>query len=227
MEGNGRMEHILIVDDERKIRDIIGKYARFEGYTVTEAEDGYQAVRLCGQNTYDIVIMDVMMPGMDGFLACQEIRRCRQIPVIMLSARGEEYDRIRGLELGADDYVAKPFSPKELMLRIRAVLNRTKGYQEDEFYKKEGLLVNLKSHEVFVDGKKVEMTPKEYGLLFYLVRNRGVALTRERLMAEVWGYENCQDDRTLDTHIKLLRNNLGEYRKYLVTLRGVGYRFEV
>ncbi len=220
------MEHILIVDDEKGIRDIIGKYARYEGYKITEAEDGEEAVRLCRQNHYDIVILDVMMPGLDGFGACQEIRKYRQFPVIMLSARGEEYDRIRGLELGADDYVAKPFSPKELMLRIRAVLNRTKGYQEGDFYKKEGLLVNFKSHEVFVDGRKVEMTPKEYGLLFFLVRNRGAAVTRERLMTEVWGYENCQDDRTLDTHMKLLRSNLGEYRKYLVTLRGVGYRFE-
>ncbi len=220
------MEHILIVDDEKGIRDIIGKYARFEGYKITEAKDGEEAVRLCSLNHYDIVILDVMMPGLDGFYTCQKIRKYRQLPVIMLSARGEAYDRIRGLELGADDYVTKPFSPKELMLRVRAVLNRTKGYQEGELYQREGLLVNFKSHEVFVDGRKPEMTPKEYGLLFYLVRNRGAVVTRERLMAEVWGYENCQDDRTLDTHVKLLRGNLGEYRKYLVTVRGVGYRFE-
>ncbi len=181
---------------------------------------------MCSLNHYDIVILDVMMPGLDGFYTCQKIRKYRQLPVIMLSARGEAYDRIRGLELGADDYVTKPFSPKELMLRVRAVLNRTKGYQEGELYQREGLLVNFKSHEVFVDGRKPEMTPKEYGLLFYLVRNRGAVVTRERLMAEVWGYENCQDDRTLDTHVKLLRGNLGEYRKYLVTVRGVGYRFE-
>lgn len=220
------MEHILIVDDEKGIRDIIGKYARFEGYKITEAKDGEEAVRLCSLNHYDIVILDVMMPGLDGFYTCQKIRKYRQLPVIMLSARGEAYDRIRGLELGADDYVTKPFSPKELMLRVRAVLNRTKGYQEGELYQREGLLVNFKSHEVFVDGRKPEMTPKEYGLLFYLVRNRGAVVTRERLMAEVWGYENCQDDRTLDTHVKLLRGNLGEYRKYLVTVRGVGYRSE-
>ena len=220
------MEHILIVDDEKGIRDIIGKYARFEGYKITEAKDGEEAVRLCSLNHYDIVILDVMMPGLDGFYTCQKIRKYRQLPVIMLSARGEAYDRIRGLELGADDYVTKPFSPKELMLRVRAVLNRTKGYQEGELYQREGLLVNFKTHEVFVDGRKPEMTPKEYGLLFYLVRNRGAVVTRERLMAEVWGYENCQDDRTLDTHVKLLRGNLGEYRKYLVTVRGVGYRFE-
>lgn len=220
------MEHILIVDDEKGIRDIIRKYARFEGYKITEAKDGEEAVKLCSLNHYDIVILDVMMPGLDGFYTCQKIRKYKQLPVIMLSARGEAYDRIHGLELGADDYVTKPFSPKELMLRVRAVLNRTKGYQEGELYQREGLLVNFKSHEVFVDGRKPEMTPKEYGLLFYLVRNRGAVVTRERLMAEVWGYENCQDDRTLDTHVKLLRGNLGEYRKYLVTVRGVGYRFE-
>lgn len=220
------MANILVCDDDQQIVEAIDIYLTGEGFHVIKAYDGAEALKLLDSNQVDLLILDVMMPGLDGFYTCQKIRKYRQLPVIMLSARGEAYDRIRGLELGADDYVTKPFSPKELMLRVRAVLNRTKGYQEGELYQREGLLVNFKSHEVFVDGRKPEMTPKEYGLLFYLVRNRGAVVTRERLMAEVWGYENCQDDRTLDTHVKLLRGNLGEYRKYLVTVRGVGYRFE-
>lgn len=220
------MEHILIVDDEEKIREIISKYAMHEGYRVTEAADGNEAVRLCMEHEYDLIIMDIMMPGLDGFEACSRIREKKEIPVIMLSARGEEYDRIRGFELGADDYVVKPFSPRELMLRIRAVTGRGKERRAMEVFTKEGLMVNFTSHEVYVDGVKAEMTPKEYGLLFYLVKNRGAAVSRGRLMSEVWGYDACQDDRTLDTHIKLLRAGLGEYRKFLVTVRGVGYRFE-
>lgn len=225
------MSHILIVDDEEKIREIIKKYAQFEGYEITEAADGKEAVALCMEHDYDVIVMDVMMPEIDGFAACEAIRREKEIPVIMLSARGEEYDRIHGFELGVDDYVVKPFSPKELMLRIKVVLNRNRSAREKEsvekeIFEKEGLCVNFTSREVFVDGRKAEMTPKEYELLFYLVRNRGIALTREKLISEVWGYDYCGDDRTLDTHIKLLRSNLGEYRSFVVTLRGVGYRFE-
>lgn len=220
------MEQILVVDDEDKIREIIKKYAQFEGYAITEASDGREAVRLCMEHDYDLIVMDVMMPKLDGFSACEEIKRHKQIPVIMLSARGEEYDRIHGFEAGVDDYVIKPFSPRELMMRMKVVMNRNKPLQKQEQYHREGLVINFTSREVMVDGEKAELTPKEYELLFYLVRNRGIALTREKLMSEVWGYDYYGDDRTLDTHVKLLRSSLGEYRKFIVTLRGVGYRFE-
>jgi len=227
------MSHILVVDDEEKIRAIIRKYAEFEGYTITEAADGMEAVNLCRKNNYDLIIMDVMMPELDGFSACKEIRGIKDIPVIMLSARGEEYDKIHGFDLGIDDYVVKPFSPRELMMRVKVVIGRhTAKNQENrkekqhDIFEKEGLFVDFTGRLVQVDGKKVDMTPKEYDLLFYMLRNKGIALTREKLITEVWGYDYFGDDRTLDTHIKLLRSSLGEYRKFLVTLRGVGYRFE-
>lgn len=220
------MAHILVVDDEERIREIIRKYAQYEGYKVTESPNGEEAVELCREKEYDLVVMDVMMPGLDGFLACKEIRKYRDIPVIMLSARGEEYDRIHGFEVGVDDYVVKPFSPRELMLRIKAVLSRKQTGKIKEGFQKEGFVINFSSREVLIDGRKVDMTNKEYELLCYLVKNRGIALTREKLLSEVWGYQYGGDDRTLDTHIKLLRSSLGEYRGLLVTLRGVGYRFE-
>lgn len=223
------MEKILVVDDEEKIRQIIRKYGEFEGYEIYEAKNGMEAVMLCRENDYDVIIMDVMMPELDGFSACREIKKTKDIPVIMLSARGEEYDRIHGFEIGIDDYVVKPFSPKELMMRVKVVINRNSGKtkeQEHEVFEREGLKVDFTERTVSVDGERVSMSPKEYDLLFYLVKNRNIALERERLITEVWGYDYYGDDRTLDTHIKLLRSSLGEYRKYLVTLRGVGYRFE-
>ena len=227
------MSHILVVDDEEKIRAIIRKYAEFEGYTITEAEDGIEAVNLCKEHEYDLIILDVMMPELDGFSACREIRKLKDIPVIMLSARGEEYDKIHGFDLGIDDYVVKPFSPRELMMRVKVVISRHTPKEKEEIqgkrhdiYEKEGLYVDFTGRLVTVDGKKAAMTPKEYDLLFYLLKNKGIALTREKLITEVWGYDYFGDDRTLDTHIKLLRSSLGEYRKFLVTLRGVGYRFE-
>lgn len=227
------MSHILVVDDEEKIRAIIRKYAEFEGYTITEAEDGIEAVNLCREHEYDLIILDVMMPELDGFSACKEIRRFKDIPVIMLSARGEEYDKIHGFDLGIDDYVVKPFSPRELMMRVKVVISRHAPKEKDEvqekrhdIYEKEGLYVDFTGRLVMVNGKKAAMTPKEYDLLFYMLKNKGIALTREKLITEVWGYDYFGDDRTLDTHIKLLRSSLGEYRKFLVTLRGVGYRFE-
>lgn len=224
------MSRLLVVDDEEKIRVIIRKYAEFEGYEIDEAEDGMQAVLKVRSSDYDLIIMDVMMPELDGFSACSEIRRVKQIPIIMLSARGEEYDKIHGFELGIDDYVVKPFSPRELMMRVKAVLARggaAAGQEaERDVYRIEGLVVDFTARMVTIDGGQVNMTPKEYDLLFYMVKNRGIALTREKLITEVWGYDYYGDDRTLDTHIKLLRSSLGEYRKYLVTLRGVGYRFE-
>ena len=223
------MYKLLIVDDEDKIRELIKKYAEFEGYETDEASDGMQAVEKCKKEDYDLIIMDIMMPFLDGFSASKEIRKRKNTPVIMLSARGEEYDRIHGFEVGADDYVVKPFSPKELMMRVAAVIGRTKKNADTagkEVVTLDGLTVDFTARLVFVDGKKAEMTPKEYDLLFYLVRNRGIALTRERLITEVWGYDFYGDDRTLDTHIKLLRKSLGNYSHFIATLRGVGYRFE-
>ena len=222
------MEKILIVDDEQKIREMIKKYAEFEGYKTDEANDGMEAVLKVRKTNYDVIIMDIMMPDLDGFSAVKEIRKTKNIPVIMLSARGEEYDRIHGFEVGADDYVVKPFSPKELMMRVAALIKRSKsgGGEAHETAKFEGLTVDFTGRLVYVDGAQVDMTPKEYDLLFYFVRNNGIALTRERLITEVWGYDFFGDDRTLDSHIKLLRKSLGDYAKFIVTLRGVGYRFD-
>ena len=220
---------ILIVDDEPAIRLLVKKYADFEGYETDEAADGMEAVIKCRQTDYDIVIMDVMMPELDGFSAVKRIRQTSDVPVIMLSARGEEYDKIHGFETGVDDYVTKPFSGKELMMRIHAILSRsarTAAEPEREIYQKDGLVVDFTAHTVTIDGAKVDMTPKEYELLFYFIRNKGIALRRETILTAVWGYEFYGDDRTLDTHIKLLRKSLGDYRDLIVTLRGVGYRFE-
>ncbi len=222
------MYRILTVDDEEMIRKLIRKYAEFEGHTVTEAADGMEAVRLCRENDYDIIIMDIMMPELDGFSACREIRRTKNTPIIMLSARGEEYDKINGFELGIDDYVVKPFSPKELMLRIDAVLKRSRSASApaNEIVEIGGLKADITARIVYVDGERVDMSPKEYDLFFYMLKNRNIALSRERLITEVWGYDFYGDDRTLDTHIKLLRKSLGDYARLIVTLRGVGYRFE-
>lgn len=221
------MEKILVVDDEENIRNIIKKYTVFEGYDVYEAEDGIEAVNLCRQNNYDIIIMDIMMPELDGFSACREIKKEKDIPVIMLSARGEEFDRIHGFETGTDDYVVKPFSPKELMMRVAAVLKRSKNSQKElNIFESDGIKVDFSGRIVYIDGERVDMSPKEYELFFYLVKNRNIALSRERLITEVWGYDFYGDDRTLDTHIKILRKTLGKYSGKIVTLRGVGYRFE-
>lgn len=223
------MYRILVVDDEEKIRGIIRKYGEFEGYDITEAENGMVAFELCQKQDFDVIIMDVMMPELDGFSACREISKIKKIPTIMLSARGEEYDKLHGFELGIDDYVVKPFSPRELMMRVKVVASRNRKQEEEvlrDVYVQDGLEVDFTGRFVKVDGKKLDMTPKEYDLLFYMVRNRNIALTREQLITEVWGYDYYGDDRTLDTHIKLLRSSLGEYRKCIITLRGVGYRFE-
>ncbi|GAA6513501.1 response regulator transcription factor [Phocea massiliensis] len=223
------MYQILVVDDEERIRTLIQKYAQFEGHTVFEASNGLEAVELCRKKAFDLIIMDIMMPELDGFSAVKEIRKTASTPVIMLSARGEEYDKIHGFELGVDDYVVKPFSPKELMMRVDAIMKRSgRGGDQDrhEVYKTGGLLVDFTARKVLIDGENVEMSPKEYDLIFYLVKNRGIALTREKLICEVWGYDFYGDARTLDTHIKLLRKSLGNYSDRIVTLRGVGYRFE-
>lgn len=225
------MYNILIADDEEMIRRLVAKYAAFEGHRVSEAADGMQAVEMCRQNRYDILICDIMMPELDGFSACREIRKFSDIPIIMLSARGEEYDKINGFSLGIDDYVVKPFSPKELMMRVEAVMNRygrrsPQESGEHEIFELGGLRADITARVVTVDGERIDMSPKEYDLFFYFIKNRNVALSREKLICEVWGYDYYGDDRTLDTHIKLLRRSLGDYSKHIVTLRGVGYRFD-
>lgn len=228
------MYHILVVDDEARIRSLIKKYAEFKGHTVTEAADGMEAVHLCRTEKFDIVIMDIMMPELDGFSACREIRKISQVPIIMLSARGEEYDKINGFELGIDDYVVKPFSPNELMLRVDAVMKRVNRASPDNAKRENvvisldngGLRADVTARLVFIDGERVDMSPKEYDLFFYMLENRNIALSREKLISDVWGYDFFGDVRTLDTHIKLLRKSLGRYADLIVTLRGVGYRFE-
>ena len=218
---------LLVVDDEARIRELIKKYATFEQYDVTEAENGMQAVELCRQQDFDLITMDVMMPDLDGFSACREIRKTSAVPILMLSARGEEYDKLHGFELGIDDYVVKPFSPKELMMRVGAILKRSGAKSESrEVVDIGNLRVDFTARRVTLEGKPLDLSPKEYDLLFYLVRNRGIALTREKLLSEIWGYDFFGDDRTLDTHIKLLRRQLGPYADRITTLRGVGYRFE-
>ena len=232
------MAAILIVDDEEKIRSLVRKYAEYEGYIVFEARDGIEAVNICTTEDFDLIIMDVMMPNMDGFQASKQIRAVKDVPIIMLSARGEEYDRIHGFEVGVDDYVVKPFSPKELMMRVKVVLSRyqkadAKKKQEEansgarhEVFTKDGLQVDFTSRLVFVDGEQKELTFKEYELLVYFIQNRNIALSREQILTKIWGFDYYGDDRTLDTHIKLLRNQLGPYRNCIVTIRGVGYRFD-
>ena len=217
---------VLIVDDEEMIRAVIREYVEFEGGIAEEAQDGMEAVKMCRENEYDVIIMDVMMPRLDGFSAVKEIRKFKNTPVIMLSARGEEYDKLFGFEIGSDDYVTKPFSPKELMARVHAVVKRSGAGEVHDYFEFEGLKVDIKGHSVLVNGVRAELTPKEYDLLFYFVENRGVALSRERLLNKVWGYDFYGDDRTVDTHVKMLRGNLKEYRKFIVTLRGFGYKFE-
>lgn len=223
------MTKLLIVDDEQGIRQLIAKYAAFAGYEVAEAANGMEAVEYCREkDDIDLIIMDIMMPELDGFSACREIRKLRDVPVLMLSARGEEYDRINGFEAGGDDYVVKPFSARELMLRIEAILRRTasKTAEQESVWEFGGLTIDTAARLVYVDGVRRNLSPKEYDLLYYLAKNRGRALSRESIITEVWGYDYYGDDRTLDTHIKLLRKSLGKYAGCVVTLRGLGYRFD-
>lgn len=226
------MHKLLIVDDEEMIRKLIRKYAEFDGHEVIEACDGMDAVTKFRHNDFDLIVMDIMMPELDGFSACREIRKTSNVPIIMLSARGEEYDKINGFEIGIDDYVVKPFSPKELLLRINAILKRTATEKAVE-KKNEivsmadgGLVADITARIVYVDGNRVDMSPKEYELFFYMLRNKNIALSRDKLLQDVWGYDFFGDDRTLDTHIKILRKSLGPYSDFIVTIRGMGYRFE-
>lgn len=220
---------ILVVDDEVNIRNVIKEYAKFEGYEVEEAGNGMQAVEICKEKDFDIIIMDVMMPKLDGFSAIKEIRKNKNIPVLMLSARGEEYDKLFGFEIGIDDYVVKPFSPKEVMARVAAITSRVKNNsktKKEDKYVFEGLEIDMLGRVVVVDGEKKELTPKEYDLLVYLIKNKNIALSREKLLNEVWGYDFFGEDRTVDTHVKMLRNSIGKYRDKITTIRGMGYKFE-
>ncbi len=224
------MYRVLVVDDENNIRELIKKYASFEGFEVGEAINGLDAINKVKNNEYDIVIMDVMMPELDGFSAVKEIRKTKDIPIIMLSARGEEYDRLHGFDLGIDDYVVKPFSPKELMMRVSAVLSRyhhpVSENIDQNVFSYDDFKIDYLSRIVTINSERIELTPKEYELLIYLIKNENVAVTREQLLSKIWGYDFFGDDRTLDTHMKLLRKKLGDYGQYIVTIRGVGYRFE-
>lgn len=215
---------ILVVDDEKLIRDVIKEYCNYEGYDVYEAENGLDAIELVKEKDFDVIILDIMMPKLDGYRTCKEIQSIKKIPTIMLSARTEEYDKLYGFELGIDDYVTKPFSPKELMARIKAVSNRK---TQSDKYSFGTLEIDNVAHTVSIDNKKINLTPKEYDLLLYLVQNKNIALSREQLLSKVWGYDFFGDDRTIDTHIKTLRNQLGDNKLHIVTVRGMGYKFEV
>lgn len=221
---------ILIVDDEEKIRHVIREYAEFSNYEVDEAKDGMEAIKKCKEENFDLIVMDIMMPKLDGFSTIKEIRKISNVPVIMLSARSEEYDKLFGFEIGIDDYVTKPFSPKELMARINAVISRAcKNNNKEKICNKyvfEGLTVDMLGRTVLVDGVRKELTPKEFDLLKYFIQNKNIALSRENILNKVWGYDFFGEDRTVDTHVKMLRNNLDKYRDKIVTIRGMGYKFE-
>lgn len=219
---------ILIADDEPEMVMVLEALLKREHYSVDAVYNGQDALDYGLEGNYACIVLDIMMPKLDGFSACKEIKKIQDVPIIMLSARGEEYDKLFGFELGIDDYIVKPFSPKELMARVNVILARrnASAHNKSDVLKFNGLEINIAARTVTVDGKRVELTPKEYELLFYLIENRNIALSRDKLLSDIWGYDFFGDDRTIDTHIKNLRNNLGPYRDYIVTLRGVGYKFE-
>ena len=221
------MTKILIVDDEAKIREVIKEYIEFSGYESDEAEDGKEAVEKCRDNNYDLIIMDIMMPKVDGITAIKEIKKFSDTPILVLSARTEEYDRLFGFEVGADDYVAKPFSPSEVVARIKAILSRINKQDKRDRFTYENLVIDFTGRTVSVNGERKSLTPKEYDLLFYLCKRSCIAITITELLENIWGDNFCGDERTVDTHIKMLRNNLGEYRNLVSTVRGIGYRFDI
>lgn len=220
------MFKILVVDDEKSIREVIRTYAEFEGHEVVEAVDGLDAIDKVKEEDFDVIVMDIMMPRLDGFSSYKEIKKIKNIPVLMLSARSEEYDKLFGFEIGIDDYVTKPFSPKELMARLNVIVNRNSKVEENKTMEFEGLKIDLDGRVVFVDDEMIDLTPKEYDLLVYMVKNKNIALSRDKLLNQVWGYDFYGEDRTVDTHIKMLRNSIKEYRKFIITVRGVGYKFD-
>ncbi len=216
---------ILICDDEELIRDVIKEYLLMEHFDVLEASNGIEAIEQVKNNDIDLIVMDIMMPKMDGYQAIREIKKLKDIPFIMLSARGEEFDKLYGFDLGVDDYVTKPFSPKELVARIKAVTKRLQN--EAAIFKYKTLVLDDLAHEVRIDNEKIELTPKEYDLLKYFMQNKNIALSRDTILTNIWGYDFFGDERTVDTHVKTLRNNLGKYRDLITTVRGMGYKFEI
>ncbi|MDY4237312.1 MAG: response regulator transcription factor [Bacilli bacterium] len=218
------MQKILIVDDEENIRKVIREYLEFEGFLCFEASNGEEAIKMCKENSYDLIVLDIMMPKIDGFTVAKEIRKKQSVPIIMLSARSEEYDKLYGFDVGIDDYVTKPFSPKELVARIKANLKRNTIMNEEISYL--GLKIDTLGHNVYVDNKKINLTNKEYELLLYLIKNKNIVLTREQILNNVWNMDYLGEERTIDTHIKTLRSLLGKYKTLIVTVRGVGYKFE-
>lgn len=214
---------VLVVDDEKLIRDVIKEYLMLEQIDVEEAANGIEALEKVKNDKFDIVIMDIMMPKMDGYTACREIKKISDVPFIMLSARGEEYDKLIGFDLGIDDYVTKPFSPKELVARIKAITKRKEN--DNKIIVIEGIKLDDVAHDVYVDDKKINLTPKEYDLLKFFIDNKNIALSRENLLSNIWGYDFYGDDRTIDTHVKTLRKHLGKYKDLIVTVRGMGYKF--
>ena len=224
------MPRMLIADDEKDISTLIKRYAEREGFETVIVGDGSEAVEICRKEDFDIIIMDVMMPDTDGFTACRKIREFKDIPVLMLSARGTEYDKLFGFEVGVDDYVTKPFSSKELMARVNVIVRRHKAVSQpsknNDIITLNGIVLDTLGHTLKIDGENTELTSKEYGILLYLMKNKGIVLTRDQILNEVWGYDYFGDDRTVDWQIKLLRNKLGKYREYIHTIRGVGYKFE-
>lgn len=217
--------NILIVDDEELIRDVIKEYSTNEGYNVYEASDGFEALDIIKKEKIDVIVLDIMMPKLDGFSAYKEIKNIKNIPTIILSARTEEYDKLLGFELGVDDYLTKPFSPKELIARIKAITKRSSGKTDKFIYN--DLVVDFMGYTIYIEGKEVKVTPKEFEILIYMIKNKNVAISRESLLSNIWGYDYFGDDRTIDTHVKMLRNNLGKYRDLIQTVRGVGYKFEI
>ena len=222
------MYNVLIVDDEAGIRDIIKEYLEFEEFGFDEAGDGLEAIEKLRKTTFDAVVLDIMMPKVDGFTALREIRKFSQVPVIMLSARGEEYDKLFGFELGVDDYVTKPFSPKELVARIKSIIKRANPEpSSDGIITVAGIEIDENGRKVLIDGKTISLTPKEFDILLFMVKNKNVVLSREKILEKLWGYEFFGDDRTVDTHIKMLRDSIGPYRDFIQTVWGIGYKFEV
>lgn len=215
---------VLVVDDEKLIRDVIKEYLLLDKMEVVEASDGEEALECVKKDNFDIIIMDIMMPKMDGYTACREIKKIKDVPFIMLSARGEEYDKLIGFDLGIDDYVTKPFSPKELMARIKVVTKRKEN--DNNVYVLKGIKLDDVAHDVYIDDKKIYLTPKEYDLLKYFIDNKNIALSRENLLSNIWGYDFYGDDRTIDTHVKTLRKHLGKYKDMIITVRSMGYKFQ-
>ncbi len=216
--------NVLIIDDEELIRNVVREYCLNEGYKVYEANNGIEGLNALENNDIDIIVLDIMMPKMDGYTFFSKMKEKYNIPTIVLSARSEEYDKLFGFSIGIDDYLTKPFSPKELIARIKAILKRTK-VSDEEIFTYKGIKVDFKGRVLYIDDKIIDITPKEFDILSYFIKNPNTAISREQLLNKVWGYDYFGDERTIDTHIKILRNNMGKYRDLIVTVRSIGYKF--